>query len=469
MKRNIMGAGPMGINHFFGCAVIMGVLLQTSFSSHAQLSESCTKKIALTVSQGSKITRGKTLSAFQTAMRKLTLKDSYGDQVFCESSRKCGADDVFHPSQNIYTIDREKGIVFIFFPSGVLKQCDHGMMKNQIERWLSIKERDTYFPWWELPSQPSRYDIQCWCKRVCHDKSLVYRNLVYFAHTKHEGDEQKLHDEKEKCIIRYHQKLDKETTKTAPVCKKRKQQRQRKLLHDSMDSHHTSDFSRHFVDHFSFGYASEDGTMVSLGDLSGCTPIDWFVDEAVHTRILPPSAIYNVGETSDKKKSKSKKNKQNRKQKAGTGESLIDILELAHSAWEDRYGSSLKITFSQKNMHGHQMHIAQCDGIYQYVNESKTSKWIFPDCEKHDENGIMCFPKIKIAKHAFLWHVLVNVSSHSWRNKWIGSLMLRDGIHNSTILKERRRRRNLVTVSVRDNEYIFGEVSGRGEWGYTNL
>eukprot|EP00978_Attheya_sp_CCMP212_P032879 scaffold130241_cov65-Attheya_sp.AAC.5 len=53
------------------------------------------------------------------------------------------------------------------------------------------------------------------------------------------------------------------------------------------------------------------------------------------------------------------------------------------------------------------------------------------------------FPKIKIAKHAFLWHVLVNVSSHSWRKKWIGSLMLRDGIHNFTILKERRRRNNL--------------------------
>eukprot|EP00978_Attheya_sp_CCMP212_P005059 scaffold11169_cov50-Attheya_sp.AAC.1 len=52
MKRNVMGAGPTGINHFVGCAVIMGVLLPPSFSGNALLSESCSDKIALTVSQG---------------------------------------------------------------------------------------------------------------------------------------------------------------------------------------------------------------------------------------------------------------------------------------------------------------------------------------------------------------------------------------------------------------------------------
>eukprot|EP00978_Attheya_sp_CCMP212_P015259 scaffold39325_cov42-Attheya_sp.AAC.1 len=81
MKCNVvMGAGPMGINHFVGCAVIMGVLLPTSFSGNALLSESCSDKIALTVSQGSTTTRSKTLCAFRTAMRQLGLRDSYGDQ-----------------------------------------------------------------------------------------------------------------------------------------------------------------------------------------------------------------------------------------------------------------------------------------------------------------------------------------------------------------------------------------------------
>eukprot|EP00978_Attheya_sp_CCMP212_P039506 scaffold206125_cov66-Attheya_sp.AAC.3 len=46
-KRNVMGVGPMGINYFVGCAVIMGVLLPTSFSGNALLSESCSDKIAV--------------------------------------------------------------------------------------------------------------------------------------------------------------------------------------------------------------------------------------------------------------------------------------------------------------------------------------------------------------------------------------------------------------------------------------
>eukprot|EP00978_Attheya_sp_CCMP212_P024026 scaffold74772_cov53-Attheya_sp.AAC.3 len=316
-----MGAGPMGINHFFGCAVVMGVFLQTSFSTHALLSDSCAKKIALTVSQGSKTTKGKTLAAFRQAMRHLAINDSYGDQVFCESSRKCSADDVFHPSQNIYRIDREKEDILINLPSGVEQRISHQMIKNQIDTWLCVKEQDTHFPWWELPSEPSRYDIQCWCKKVCHDRSLVHRNMVHFAHTKHEGDVPKLFEEQEKCILRYQTKMKKESTKVVPVSKKRKQQKQRKLLHKSMHSQASSRKDKHFVDQLSFGYASKDGTMVSLGDLSVGTPLNWFDDEPIHSRIVQPTVIHNVG-------SNNETNKTPKSNLLGQmGESLIDIQE----------------------------------------------------------------------------------------------------------------------------------------------
>eukprot|EP00978_Attheya_sp_CCMP212_P013000 scaffold32449_cov55-Attheya_sp.AAC.2 len=193
-KRTIMGAGPMGINHFVGCAVIMGVLLPTSFSGNALLSESCSDKIALIISQGSRTARSKTLCAFQTAMRQLRLHDSYGDQVFCESSRKCEADDVFHPSQNIYRVNREKDDELVVLNSGGEKCFTPMIRRNQIKMWLSIKERETYFPWWELPIA-SRYDIQSWSKKICHEESLVHTNMVHFAHTKHNRDEVKLQEE----------------------------------------------------------------------------------------------------------------------------------------------------------------------------------------------------------------------------------------------------------------------------------
>eukprot|EP00978_Attheya_sp_CCMP212_P006377 scaffold14440_cov60-Attheya_sp.AAC.1 len=81
-----MGAGPMGINNFFGCAVLMmGVLHDTSFAKNGTLSSSCSKKIACTAFQGNTPLPTTTLSAFRSSMRKLRMSDSYGDQVFCEA------------------------------------------------------------------------------------------------------------------------------------------------------------------------------------------------------------------------------------------------------------------------------------------------------------------------------------------------------------------------------------------------
>eukprot|EP00978_Attheya_sp_CCMP212_P041948 scaffold247655_cov43-Attheya_sp.AAC.1 len=76
---------------------------------------------------------------------------------------------------------------------------------------------------------------------------------------------------------------------------------------------------------------------------------------------------------------------------------------------------------------------------------------------------MMCFPKLRIARHAFLWHVLVKVASPTWRYRWIKSLIDRDGIDSSTILKEQRRRNSLVKVSVRDNKFYFDEIGENGE------
>eukprot|EP00978_Attheya_sp_CCMP212_P038194 scaffold187001_cov62-Attheya_sp.AAC.2 len=80
IKRCVMGAaGPMGINHFFGCAVLMGVLHQTSFCSTTGtvMSSSFSNKIAYIAFQGNKTSAATTLTAFRTSMRLLHMNDCY--------------------------------------------------------------------------------------------------------------------------------------------------------------------------------------------------------------------------------------------------------------------------------------------------------------------------------------------------------------------------------------------------------
>eukprot|EP00978_Attheya_sp_CCMP212_P004929 scaffold10771_cov42-Attheya_sp.AAC.1 len=111
--------------------------------------------------------------------------------------------------------------------------------------------------------------------------------------------------------------MNKESDKIVPACKKRKQQKQRKIMHDSIDSRASKE-NEHYMDKFTFGFDSDDGTMVSLGDLSGITPIDWCIDEAIHSRTLPPRIIYNGGAEVYRNNANANSNAAKRKQKLNT-------------------------------------------------------------------------------------------------------------------------------------------------------
>eukprot|EP00978_Attheya_sp_CCMP212_P015262 scaffold39326_cov50-Attheya_sp.AAC.3 len=199
-------------------------------------------------------------------------------------------------------------------------------------------------------------------------------------------------------------------------------------MHDSIDSRASKE-NEHYVDQFTFGFDSDDEV--------------------------------------NRNNANANSNAAKRKQKLNTGESKIDISELAHSAWKDLFGSELQVIFSTHCLRGRTMYSAHCNGINQNGCDSYTSKWIFPICEVNEVSGMMCFPKLRIARHAFLWHILVKVASPMWRYSWIKSLIDRDGIGSSTILKEQRRRNSLVKVSARDNKFYFDEIGGKGEWCVT--
>eukprot|EP00978_Attheya_sp_CCMP212_P000755 scaffold1522_cov39-Attheya_sp.AAC.3 len=146
------------------------------------------------------------------------------------------------------------------------------------------------------------------------------------------------------------------------------------------------------------------------------------------------------------------------------GQSVIDISELAHVAWKNRFGTDLLIKFTTIFMRGRHMHMAHCAGIYQNVQDGETSKWIFPTYAENEENGSICFPRFKIAKHAFLWHVLVHVATLEWRQQWLGNMMRMDGVNGTTVLIEKRRSNSLIKLVLKENTYFFSNVGGNDEW-----
>eukprot|EP00978_Attheya_sp_CCMP212_P043040 scaffold273905_cov53-Attheya_sp.AAC.1 len=57
------------------------------------------------------------------------------------------------------------------------------------------------------------------------------------------------------------------------------------------------------------------------------------------------SYIANVGAEVNRNNANTKSDAAKRKQKLNSGESKIDISELAHAAWKDRFGSELQLYF----------------------------------------------------------------------------------------------------------------------------
>jgi hypothetical protein len=467
IKRHVMGAGEMGINHFFGCAVLIGVLHDISFCSNALISLSNAQKVACTAFQGKKSSAGKTLSAFRSSMRHLGFSNNYGDQVFCEATRKCNAYDVFHHSQNIYTIDYDKNEVVKASSSRSSVITTRIQAKIQILKWEEMNEIDTYFKWWELPYPISRYDINCWTKKQADERSLVHSSLIYFAHTKNMD---KRTAAGEICSLKYKQKMIKEQNaalkkkskiKPMQVSMKSKQHNRRKLIQKTiMDNEHKD--GNHFLDGFTFGVASEDNTVCSIGDLSQMTPNDWYLDESIHDKSKPGSLVDTVIKTGIYKNKRKVKGKAVAER---SGVTIVDISELAATVWRDQFGIDLDIKFDVIAIKGKQFHIAFCNGNVQSINDCVTSRWIFPCYEVDEKSSSICFPKRKIARHAFLWHVLVNVATVKWRQEWLKNMVHKDGIGGVTVLKEKQRRSNsLVKVVFKNHKYYFNEVGGNGEW-----
>eukprot|EP00978_Attheya_sp_CCMP212_P012999 scaffold32449_cov55-Attheya_sp.AAC.1 len=122
--------------------------------------------------------------------------------------------------------------------------------------------------------------------------------------------------------------MNKESDKIVPVCKKRKQQNQRKIMHESIDSRASKD-NEHYVDQFTFGFDSDDGTMMKPFTRGHCHHVSYIM--AVGAEVNRNNANLNAAK---------------RQQKLNTGESKIDISEFAHSAWKDRFGSEeLQVIF----------------------------------------------------------------------------------------------------------------------------
>jgi hypothetical protein len=468
IKSSVMGAGPMGINHFLGCAVLMGVLHDTSFSKNAALSSSCLTKIACTAFQGTKSLPSTSLCAFRSSMRKLAMNDSYGDQVFCEATRKTSAMDVFHPTQSIYRIDYDKDEVVRVMSVGFEERIGRNDSKDQIMNWRATTENDSYFPWWKLPSNATRSNIRDWSKKVSHERSLIHSELVYFGHSKSNGN---LDIEREKCHIRFNKKMEtqnklravKHKTKATkidePVSKKRKQSKQRKLLKDSIRLRGNKE-NGGYLDTFSFGWESDDGTVCSLGDLSSMTPAGWYSDESIHRKIHHDWSTDNsINITKDKTPISGRiRNSRN------TGKSFLDIFELSKMAWKERFGQNLDISFKTFPLYGRTMHMAYCNGIYHQIFDNNTSKWMFPQYVEDKHYGTMCFPRIKMAKRAFLWHVLVHVSTLKWRQQWLGSMIKMDGIDGSTVLIERRGSHSMLELVLNGSTFVFKELGGNGKW-----
>lgn len=462
IQRNVMCAGAMGINHFFGCAVLMGVLHDTAFSSKNTLSASCAGKIAGTMFQGMKTTRSKTVCAFNTTMRHMNMRSSYGDQVFCEATREHPANDVFHPSQCIYSIDYENNDVLLKKFNGNVYRRTCEMTKQQIVTWQEYPEIDTIFNWWCLSGDVTLYDIQCWCKKICHSNALVHNDMVYFAHTKNQGN---IQADRDKCNARYKAKMLKhplpilslKQNKLSNVITEkinRKQKNQRKLIRDSVNSRIVSE-NHHHVDKFTFGFESEDGNVISIDDISSITPSDWYADEQIpmciddafnqeksHTRKTPP--------------------KSSRCNLLLSGEASIELIDVAREAWKDRFGTVLIVQCKHDIINGKQYHSAHCDGFYQRFQDSISSTWIYSVYYEDAINGNMAFPKVKIATNAYLWNVVINLSTKEWRFNWMNSLLRTHGKKGMLILKDRRHGRRLLTIHFQKGKFELHEICGTG-------
>ena len=193
--------------------------------------------------------------------------------------------------------------------------------------------------------------------------------------------------------------------------------------------------------------------------MSSCTPAGWYSDELIHKKTTR-DCLLNTVINKEKKSTLVAGRKKNNKKR---GQSIVDVSELAHAAWRNRFGDDLLIAFTTLSVRGRHMHMAHCSGIYQNIHDAKTSKWIFPIYAESIENGSMCFPKIKIAKHAFLWHVLVHVATQDWRRRWFRNMMHTDGDNGSLVLIERLRSNPLIKLVLKGNIYYFRDIGGNDE------
>jgi hypothetical protein len=214
------------------------------------------------------------------------------------------------------------------------------------------------------------------------------------------------------------------------------------------------------LDTFSFGWESEDGTVCSLGYLSSMTPVGWYTDESIHNKTTPDSLMDSVTNKTKALTPISGNVKKTRKR----GQSLVDISVMAEEAWKHRFGNNLLISFKTFSHCGRTMHTAHCNGIYHDIQDNNTSKWIFPKYAEDEHHKSMCFPKIKMANRAFLWHVLMHVATLEWRQQWLGSMIDMDGLNGSTVLIETRGSNSIIQLVLRGHTFVFKEMGGNEEW-----